>query len=440
MMQVLGFGEYFGRSYLVTEEINGQSLLQMLSTEHAAGRRQAFAEAMVVNLATQVLMALQAAHQVSLLHGHISMGCVFHSEQNVKLHFLALGHEAACRHYSAPEQIIGETQGFYTDVWAVGVLMYSLCEGRSPWVTHERQSLRDAILYQPTPELVSPSSRAFVDVVRRAMAKDPRSRFQTASDMLAALNAAQHSRGSDQGGPSPARQPPLPAHMMTPRARPQEQLPGQLAPQTPRTPHMPSAAGGDFTPRGGQYTPRVGGGEYTPRVGGGEHTPRVGGGEYTPRIGRGDYAPSVGSGGDYATPRSGRAADPRRANDSFNLAKDTSAFSLDPFQKLIDGIFTGGERRPAATPRSAAASTPRAGGFSLPPNTPRSAQMGAMRTPRGASQQPDSAATPRVAAAQRDGVGSSVGLIVTREIPRRVLQVLAVPRSARLPEAGKFLH
>ena len=44
--------------------------------------------------------------------------------------------------YSSPEQVSGEEYDKKSDVWALGVLAYELCEGQTPW---EDMSKADAV-------------------------------------------------------------------------------------------------------------------------------------------------------------------------------------------------------------------------------------------------------------------------------------------------------
>jgi eukaryotic-like serine/threonine-protein kinase len=67
--------------------------------------------------------------------------------------------------YSAPEQIIGEDVGPFTDFWALGVVAYECLTGCRPFVGATRTTAASAVLATPTPPFVTerPGLRVLID-------------------------------------------------------------------------------------------------------------------------------------------------------------------------------------------------------------------------------------------------------------------------------------
>ena len=94
--------------------------------------------------------------------------------------------------YMSPEQVRGEDVSPATDVYAYGITLYKMLAGKVPFpqATDSGIDCMNAHLREPVPPMdklgadVSPWLEA---VVRRALAKSPADRFQTAGEMLKAL-------------------------------------------------------------------------------------------------------------------------------------------------------------------------------------------------------------------------------------------------------------
>lgn len=109
--------------------------------------------------------------------------------------------------YMAPEAFDG-ARTVQTDLWSAGVMLFELLAGHLPF-RGPRTAIQQVVRSrhpEPLPASVPPAIQA---VVFRALQKDPQYRYSSASDMLAALNAARHSLGTAllaaASRPSPAR-------------------------------------------------------------------------------------------------------------------------------------------------------------------------------------------------------------------------------------------
>ncbi len=92
--------------------------------------------------------------------------------------------------YMAPEVLRGDGSDARSDIWALGVIFHELLSGRAPFAGRTGFELTSAILHEP-PAALSPDIPEIVtEVVRRCLQKDPRQRYQTATDIKADVAAA----------------------------------------------------------------------------------------------------------------------------------------------------------------------------------------------------------------------------------------------------------
>ncbi|HEY1577267.1 MAG TPA: serine/threonine-protein kinase [Terracidiphilus sp.] len=157
----------------------------------------------------QVLEALRYAHDRGIVHRDIKPSNIMITPQGaVKLldFGLALGGLAlggpdqrltttgalvGSMHYIAPEHISGEPHDARSDIYAVGVTLYEMITGRLPieGTTHV-QVIAAHLQHAPVPpDKIQPRIPAQLSAtVMRALAKNPRERWQTADAFLAALD------------------------------------------------------------------------------------------------------------------------------------------------------------------------------------------------------------------------------------------------------------
>ncbi len=94
--------------------------------------------------------------------------------------------------YMAPEQAAGNVDAMdeRTDVFALGAILYSVLAGRAPYDGSTAESMvSQAIEARPEPliELAPWVPPALDAIVRRAMARDPADRYQSANELATAL-------------------------------------------------------------------------------------------------------------------------------------------------------------------------------------------------------------------------------------------------------------
>ncbi|GAB4207735.1 MAG: hypothetical protein OHK0013_25600 [Sandaracinaceae bacterium] len=96
--------------------------------------------------------------------------------------------------YMSPEQLTGGTVDARSDLYSLGVLLYQMLAGRTPYAAKDHVQAIVAHLQDPLPELpdevVHEVPPALRDVIRTCMQKSPAERYADATAFLRALDAA----------------------------------------------------------------------------------------------------------------------------------------------------------------------------------------------------------------------------------------------------------
>ena len=195
--------------YTVFDWHGGQTLEQLLS----AGRR--FDVADVVAAAIQIVRALGRLHRQGVVHRDIKPGNL-HLGDDGQWRVLDLGVALSGRESEAarelhagtpsfinPEQWSGASADAGSDLFALGVTLYRWLAGRLPYGEIEPyQGARYRRDPQP-PSRIRPDVPIWLDhLVLRAIAIEPKQRFETAEEMLLALE-----RGASRPVSAPAATP-----------------------------------------------------------------------------------------------------------------------------------------------------------------------------------------------------------------------------------------
>jgi serine/threonine protein kinase len=207
ILTIFEFGEVDGLTFLATEYIDGQTLRDYLH-----GDRLKLGE--LIDIAIQVLAALDAAHEAHIVHRDIKPENVMIRRRDRVVKVLDFGlakvtekrssvftnqeSEAATAfkttpgllmgtiNYMSPEQAQALVIDERTDIWSTGVMLYEMVTGNIPFKgTTSSHTIVQILEKEPVPL----SQRAKVPaelerIVLKAMAKSPDDRYQTAKDML----------------------------------------------------------------------------------------------------------------------------------------------------------------------------------------------------------------------------------------------------------------
>ncbi|HSL16855.1 MAG TPA: protein kinase [Methylomirabilota bacterium] len=212
ILAVHELGMQDGRPFIVTELLEGQSLRQTISDRGLTTRK-------AVEVGIQIADGLAAAHDHGFVHRDLKPENLFVTgDGRVKIldfglaALTAAGETAAQAAeaptealvtapgavlgtvgYMSPEQVRGQPVDHRSDIFSLGVVLYEMLTGLSPFRRVTPADSLSAILSEDPPPVSEATRRAlplFDGIVRRCLEKRPGDRFQSARDVGFALEAA----------------------------------------------------------------------------------------------------------------------------------------------------------------------------------------------------------------------------------------------------------
>ena len=213
-------GLHDGQPFIVMELLQGQTLRGIQPGPLEPG--------LLIDVAVQIADALEAAHASGFIHRDIKPANVFLTNRGeaklLDFGLAKLFHQrpgapemdadeaptvAAERMtqegvivgtiaYMSPEQMRGEELDGRTDLFSLGALLYELATGREPFIGKTDVLVSDAILHEdPTPpSRLNPDLHPDLErIIRKALEKDRRLRYQSAGEMRADLQRLKRDSG-----------------------------------------------------------------------------------------------------------------------------------------------------------------------------------------------------------------------------------------------------
>jgi len=199
-----------GRTFVVMEYLEGESLAECLAREHE------LTEQRILRIASQSASALAAAHAKGIVHRDIKPENLFllkrkdqdfvkvvdfgiskslrsSTEEEEVQRLTQTGMVLGTPLYMSPEQARGdENLDHRVDIYALGVIMYESLAGRVPFVGSNYLSVISQVLNEepkPLREIRPEVSEELEALIAKAMAKDRTQRYADADAMLKDLTA-----------------------------------------------------------------------------------------------------------------------------------------------------------------------------------------------------------------------------------------------------------
>lgn len=187
----VGEGPYTRDPYIVLEYVPGESLAKVLSRERKLALGQA------LKMAEEIADALDYAHAQGVVHRDIKPANIMITEDGhakiadfgiAKLnlaHFTLPGRVLGTPAYMAPEQLSGEGADGRSDLFSLGVILYVMTTGLSPFQGDSATTVcfkvanREPVSASALDLSLPPQLDA---VISRAIAKDPSERYQTGAE------------------------------------------------------------------------------------------------------------------------------------------------------------------------------------------------------------------------------------------------------------------
>jgi serine/threonine protein kinase len=195
--RVFGIVRRDGHLYLITEFLQGETLETILEKQ---GRMQ---PAIALALFHQMMAGVAFAHTLGVMHGDLKPSNVLVTDADppVKLLNFALAHVCGSNpvgsrnkdsRYIAPEQIEGDPPDARSDIYSLGMMLYELIVGKSPFdvygASEDPVSKAQGQFIPVLPSLIVPDLPKWLDeFLLRMLAISPSDRFQSVRAMARVL-------------------------------------------------------------------------------------------------------------------------------------------------------------------------------------------------------------------------------------------------------------
>lgn len=182
--------------FFVMEFVEGKSLKEYLA------RGMHFKLEMAVHIITQVLSALSHSHELGIVHRDIKPANIMLMEDDkIKIadfgiariedsDFTQTGMIIGTPKYSSPEQSRGEKIDARSDIYSAGLVLYELLTGEQFYSSGTATAVNQKLVDDNFTKLDTQSVEvlgALKLVISRALAREPKKRFQNAQEFLNAL-------------------------------------------------------------------------------------------------------------------------------------------------------------------------------------------------------------------------------------------------------------
>ncbi|MEE4273158.1 MAG: protein kinase [Thermoanaerobaculales bacterium] len=187
-----------GVVYIAMEYIEGRDLKEIIATGHR------FRPSETARIVADIAVALDYAHQMGVIHRDIKPGnLILTSDGSARIADFGIarmessnltvdGQFIGTPNFMSPEQINGLPLDGRSDLFSLGVVLFTLLTGRRPFTADTMHQVTRLIVEEPAPipSVVDPSvPAAFNPIVMKCLDKDPDKRFQSGTELAQVLGA-----------------------------------------------------------------------------------------------------------------------------------------------------------------------------------------------------------------------------------------------------------
>lgn len=194
--KLVDFIDMQGQLFIVMEYIHGKSLEQYIYSEIGP-----IPEQKSLPMFLEILDTVAYLHQNGILHLDIKSNNVM-IQPNGRIKLIDLGIASRMSDasnstgfgtpaYMPPEQSEKGQCGQFTDIFALGILLFEMLTGTLPFNGQTSNEIRQKIKFAPTPQMKDfypPVNTDLQNIVERALAKNPTVRYQSCEEFKKIIN------------------------------------------------------------------------------------------------------------------------------------------------------------------------------------------------------------------------------------------------------------
>ena len=192
IVTIFDVGEHDGQPFIAMEYIHGQTLAQIIRTDPQPSVSRK------LTIIDELCDGLGFAHKMAIIHRDVKPANVMvENEGGVKILDFGIARVAesgmtmagmliGTLNYMSPEQVSGQVVDNRSDIFAIGAVMYELLSQRQAFPGGLQNGIIHRILNEPPAPLEAfcPTlDEEVIEVVRRALEKDPQARYQDLAAM-----------------------------------------------------------------------------------------------------------------------------------------------------------------------------------------------------------------------------------------------------------------
>jgi serine/threonine protein kinase len=190
-----------GEPFIVMEYVEGQTLEQLIQQKNRLSVDES------LPIFREICVALEHIHQAGVIHRDLKPSNILlaqnrEGQTTVKLADFGIAKQTQVQqqrltetgavlgspYYASPEQMLGDKIDARSDMYSLGCLMYEALSGNVPFAGENAMQTFMLHLNAEPQRLEANVPRWLENIVWRALAKDPRDRFQSAGELLIQLD------------------------------------------------------------------------------------------------------------------------------------------------------------------------------------------------------------------------------------------------------------
>ncbi len=194
--------DYLGCPVISMEYVRGRQLTSLIKEGGLSFNR-------ILDYAIQICCGLSVAHKAGIIHRDIKPDNIMVTLENqlkIMDFGLALRANTACAGikdsiagtycYMSPEQACGDEVDVRSDLFSTGIVLYEMITGQLPYKNAHQAAIAYSIIHEKPPPLktyVLQVPDGFQQIIDKALEKDPKSRYQSADEIIADLKSLRES-------------------------------------------------------------------------------------------------------------------------------------------------------------------------------------------------------------------------------------------------------